>query len=168
MRTSHELTNRGALAIIRVSEKGSVMSLNQTTLLTGGMKKHEIVVSLRSASLLGMALVLLYAIPKGGLRQSGARLLLIWGDGITMAGVILLLCAGVFALGRKGIWDFVAYALYQARYLLSEKRAGQKHLTSFSDFKQLRSRSTKPLWPWVSIGSAFLAAGMLLAVAYVA
>lgn len=141
--------------------------MNQPTLLTGGMKKHQIIVSLRSASLFGAALVLLYAIPKGGLRQSGARLLLIWGDGITMAGVILLLCAGAFALDRKGVWDFAAYALYQARYLLSRKRAGQEHLTSFSDFKRLRSRGTKPLWPWISIGAAFLATGVLLAVSYI-
>lgn len=145
-----------------------MIPLNQPTLLTGGMKKYQIIVSLRSASLFGIALTLLYAIPKGGLHQSGSQLLLIWGDGITMAGVILLLCVGAFALDRKGVWDFAAYALYQARYLLSGKRAEKEGLTSFSDFKHLRSRGTKPLWPWVSVGAAFLAAGVLLAAAYIA
>lgn len=90
------------------------------------------------------------------------------GDGVSIAGVLVLLCTGGFWLDRKGILDFAAYALYQARYLLSRKRSTQERLTNYSDFKQLRQHGTKPLWPWASVGIAFLATGVLLAVAYVA
>lgn len=141
--------------------------MKQSTLLTGGLKKHQILTSLRSAALLGVALTLLYAVPKGGFSCSGGHLLLLWGDGITISGVLLLLCAAAFSLDRKGIWDFAAYALYQARYLLAGKRTEGTQLTCYSDFKQIRQRGVKPLWPWFSVGTAFLAAGVLLAVAYV-
>ena len=125
-------------------------------------------ISLRSAAIFGVALVLLYAIPNGGLTRSGSQALLLWGDGVTIAGVILLLCAGAFFLDRKGVWDFAAYWLYQARYLLAGKRSSKERLTSYKDFKKLRQRGTKPLWPWISVGTAFFALGLILAIAYVA
>ena len=141
--------------------------MKQSTLLTGGVKKHQLLVSLRSAILFGVAVTLLYTLPKGAFSQPGAKGLLLWGDGVSIAGVLVLLCTGGFWLDRKGMLDFAAYALYQARYLLSRKRSTQERLTNYSDFKQLRQRGTKPLWPWASVGIAFLAAGVLLAVAYV-
>lgn len=142
--------------------------MKRSTLLTGGMKKYQIMISLRSAAIFGVALVLLYAIPNGGLTRSGSQALLLWGDGVTIAGVILLLCAGAFFLDRKGVWDFAAYWLYQARYLLAGKRSSKERLTSYKDFKKLRQRGTKPLWPWISVGTVFFALGLILAVAYVA
>ena len=142
--------------------------MKRSTLLTGGMKKYQIMISLRSAAICGVALVLLYAIPNGGLTRSGSQALLLWGDGVTIAGVILLLCAGAFFLDRKGVWDFAAYWLYQARYLLAGKRSSKERLTSYKDFKKLRQRGTKPLWPWISVGTVFFALGLILAIAYVA
>ena len=132
------------------------------------MKKYQIMISLWSAAIFGVALVLLYAIPNGGLTRSGSQALLLWGDGVTIAGVILLLCAGAFFLDRKGVWDFAAYWLYQARYLLAGKRSSKERLTSYKDFKKLRQRGTKPLWPWISVGTVFFALGLILAIAYVA
>lgn len=142
--------------------------MKRSTLLTGGMKKYQIMTSLRSAAIFGVALVLLYAIPNGGLTRSGPQALLLWGDGVTIAGVILLLCTGAFFLDRKGVWDFAAYWLYQARYLLAGKRSSKERLASYKDFKKLRQRGTKPLWPWLSVGTVFFALGLILAIAYVA
>ena len=48
------------------------------------------------------------------------------------------------------------------------KRSSKERLTSYKDFKKLRQRGTKPLWPWISVGTVFFALGLILAIAYVA
>lgn len=53
--------------------------MKQSTLLTGGAKKHQLLVSLRSAILFGLAVTLLYTLPKGAFSQTGAKGLLLWG-----------------------------------------------------------------------------------------
>lgn len=107
---------------------------------------------------------LLYAVPRGSLQPQAATGFLLWSDALSMSGVLVLLLAGAFRLDRCGTWDWLLYALYQARFLL--RRETDQSYTNFSDYKRLRERSTTPLWPWILTGLLWLSGGLLLGMLY--
>ena len=113
----------------------------------------------------GLGLALLYALPHGGLQiHSTAEGFWIWGNACSIAGILLFLLAGCLWLDRSGIWDWLLYALYQARYLLMREKA--ESYTNFHSFRQLRERSKVPVPQVLMIGAIWLAAGYLLSIQY--
>lgn len=111
----------------------------------------------------GGGLVLLYALPHGGFHvKSWLEGYFIWGNACAIAGMLLFLAAGCMKLNRIGMWDWLLYGFYQARYLLSRDRT--ESYTSYQDFRELRERGTGPLFPILLIAGILELIGILLSV----
>lgn len=127
--------------------------------------KAKIITSSLESLACGAVFTLLYTLPHGGLGfDTAARGYMLWSDGFTMSGVILLCLTGAFWLDRMGVWDWLLYALYQARYLLM--RESPQSYANFHDYKKLRERSKKALWPWLLTAGLWICVGVILSLLY--
>lgn len=92
--------------------------------------------------------------------RTGRRVVLLLGDGLTIAGVILLIFA-FFRWGlRKGYFNWLEYGLYVGRFLLTGKK--DEGFLNFYDFGTSREYSDTPLWTACAVAGCCIAVGAVM------
>ncbi len=82
-------------------------------------------------------------------------------NAFSIAGMMLLLAAGFGWLQKNHMTDWLGYALYQARFLLLNKK--EKSFTNFFDYRAEKEKEYQNLliWPRFWVGILLLALGLL-------
>ena len=118
--------------------------------------------SFRNYSLGGCLLLLIFEIIRGGFTAAGINQgLLLWSDGFTVSGILLLFLIAGKLLNRGGYLDWAAYFLFQAKFLL--RRMKPEEYVNFYDFRKLREHKGGPLTMGITTALLFLITGTALA-----
>lgn len=113
-----------------------------------------------------LIMMLYFAANHRSLSLNAVSILLHAANACSIAGVLLLLAAGVGWLQKQHMLDWVGYALEQARFLLLRHKD-----ESFINFYDYRTEKEKDyqlilLWPRFWVGIFFLSLGMLLSLMF--
>ncbi|MHB8127789.1 MAG: hypothetical protein ACYDEX_02135 [Mobilitalea sp.] len=126
-------------------------------------KQYQLVIVIFRRYLLGgMALMLLYAILHKGFSQVHLEeTIQIWGDTFVISSVILLEVVGISWLNQHAYIDWVGYSMNLSRFLLS-RRKGEESFVNYYDYKSLRERNMRPLWPGIVVSVILFLLGIIL------
>jgi hypothetical protein len=112
---------------------------------------------LHSPKKYAVALAAAVAVTAAGLRFRGAALLIQWADAVSTAGALVLLLGLLGLVERLGAFDTVGYGLSNLR----QKR--WRDLYEYSEAKrEKRSRAPLGFMAFVTVGAAFLIAGLVM------
>lgn len=119
----------------------------------------------RNNILAGVILLFLYVLGHSGFGTDDMKgICLIWGDGFTMTGVLLLGTAGITLLNRLGYLDWACYGVYLSGALLSRKK--NEDISSFYEYRTLREHKKASVLPAVGVSTVWICIGLLLSMLY--
>lgn len=123
------------------------------------MRAKRSVINSVAAALIIM--ILYFIVHYGFSLSSVQQVMLHAANACSIAGVLLILAAGIGWLQKNHMMDWLGYALYQARFLLLKYK--DQSFANFYDYRAAKEKDYQKLllWPRFWVGAFFLALGVM-------